>query len=328
MENNRDKEFDFFISHASEDKDEFVRPFALKLIDLGYKVWYDEYSLKIGDSLLSGISKGIRNSKYGIIVLSKNFFKKTWTKKELEALLTKETLFNNNIILPLWLDITINDVYDFSPLITDKLAIRATTKEIDNIISQIEKKTKLNIISKEVLIEKINSIKNLTEDRRKKYFLDLESRIKNLFHFQQEYYNWYTSDDAFGDKDWDDLLVEEKRIELQKEYNIPDGVWDNTELRVGPKMQILIRLGKKWVYRKMSHLEAAEFHFLMEEYYDIDPHYIMYGFPHKSLKDSTLLNYSFAGLLSIGISTKIDEDKLEKSMAEIFGKYYSPDDDY
>ena len=42
---------DVFISHASEDKDAIVRPLANALISCGLKVWYDEFTLRIGDSL-------------------------------------------------------------------------------------------------------------------------------------------------------------------------------------------------------------------------------------------------------------------------------------
>ena len=44
-------EYDVFISHASEDKDSVVRPLAQALVAKGLKVWYDEFELKIGDSL-------------------------------------------------------------------------------------------------------------------------------------------------------------------------------------------------------------------------------------------------------------------------------------
>lgn len=40
-----------FISHASEDKEDFVRPLAETLQQLGVNVWYDEFTLKVGDSL-------------------------------------------------------------------------------------------------------------------------------------------------------------------------------------------------------------------------------------------------------------------------------------
>ena len=37
------KQWDAFISHASEDKDEFVRPLAEALLHQGVKIWYDEF---------------------------------------------------------------------------------------------------------------------------------------------------------------------------------------------------------------------------------------------------------------------------------------------
>lgn len=55
------KEFDFFISHATEDKDEIVRDLANALIQVGFDVWYDEFELKIGDSLRKKSTKVFLN---------------------------------------------------------------------------------------------------------------------------------------------------------------------------------------------------------------------------------------------------------------------------
>jgi len=70
------KEYDVFISHSSADKDDFVRPLATELQNLGIKVWFDEFELKIGDSLRRSIDQGLINSRYGIVVLSSSFFKR------------------------------------------------------------------------------------------------------------------------------------------------------------------------------------------------------------------------------------------------------------
>ena len=61
------KEYDVFISHASEDKDSFVRELANHLTQSGYKVWYDELTLTVGDGLRKSIDLGILNSRFGII---------------------------------------------------------------------------------------------------------------------------------------------------------------------------------------------------------------------------------------------------------------------
>ena len=71
-----DPEYDVFISHASEDKDEIVRPLANTLVEKGVKVWYDEFEMKIGDSLRRKIDKGLANSRFGIVVISKDFIKR------------------------------------------------------------------------------------------------------------------------------------------------------------------------------------------------------------------------------------------------------------
>ena len=40
---------DIFISHASEDKDGFVRALAKELLEKRYRIWYDEFSLTMED---------------------------------------------------------------------------------------------------------------------------------------------------------------------------------------------------------------------------------------------------------------------------------------
>ena len=39
-------------------------------------VWYDEFTLKLGDSIRRSLDKGLKQSRFGIVVLSKAFFEK------------------------------------------------------------------------------------------------------------------------------------------------------------------------------------------------------------------------------------------------------------
>ena len=93
--------YDVFISHASEDKEDFVRPLAEKLTAAGFSVWYDEFQLKIGDKLRRSIDKGLATSRFGIVVFSPDFFQKNWTQYELDGLVQKE-MTGKKAILPLW----------------------------------------------------------------------------------------------------------------------------------------------------------------------------------------------------------------------------------
>ena len=133
--NERNEHFDAFISHASEDK-EFVRPLALELKRLGLKIWYDEDSLHIGDSLSGSIDKGISLSDYGIVIVSKKFFEKSWTRQELQTLITKRANINKRIILPVWYNISKEEVQQYSSILVDSVA--ATSSEsIENIAAKL-----------------------------------------------------------------------------------------------------------------------------------------------------------------------------------------------
>ncbi len=82
------REFDVFVSHASEDKDAIARPLAEALRDRGLSVWFDEFELRIGDSLRRKIDKGVARSRFGLVVLSPAFFAKGWPQYELDGLVT------------------------------------------------------------------------------------------------------------------------------------------------------------------------------------------------------------------------------------------------
>ncbi len=124
-----------FISHASEDKDRFVRPLADALKDR-FDVWYDEFELRLGDSLPTKIDEGLRSSDYGIVVLSPDFFSKKWPVSELNGLFALETS-NQKLILPIWLNIGEDDVRNFSPILADRKAV-AADKGIDVVVREIE----------------------------------------------------------------------------------------------------------------------------------------------------------------------------------------------
>ena len=90
-DDNPQREYDVFISHASEDKEGVVRPLAHVLRRGGLKVWYDEFELRIGDSLRRKIDMGLARSRFGVVVLSRSFFGKGWTNYELDGLVTRRT---------------------------------------------------------------------------------------------------------------------------------------------------------------------------------------------------------------------------------------------
>ncbi|EOY4517376.1 toll/interleukin-1 receptor domain-containing protein [Vibrio vulnificus] len=129
-------DFDIFLSHASEDKDDFVRTLSSTLKGFGVRVWYDEFSLKVGDSLSRSIDKGLISSNYGVVVLSKSFIAKDWTDYELRSLLAKE-LGKDKVILPIWHQISREEVLSFSPMLADRFALISKGNDVIDVATKI-----------------------------------------------------------------------------------------------------------------------------------------------------------------------------------------------
>ena len=138
VRNKQDDIKDVFISYASEDKDEVVDPLVQALKDVGLSVWYDEFELKIGASLRQSIDKGINASRFGIVVLSKAFFDKNkgWTDYELDGLVTK-TVNGEQVLLPIWHNITKDEVISYSASLTDKVARNTISHTVEDIAAEI-----------------------------------------------------------------------------------------------------------------------------------------------------------------------------------------------
>ena len=130
-----DLSWDVFVSHASEDKESFARPLAKALEGKGLKVWFDENTLKVGDSLRRSIDRGLARSRYGVVVISKAFLSKEWPQRELDGLVARED-DGGKVVLPVWHEITAADVKRRSPTLADRLAI-SSSKGVDEVVVEL-----------------------------------------------------------------------------------------------------------------------------------------------------------------------------------------------
>jgi hypothetical protein len=119
-------EIDLFISHASEEKERFVRPLVAELEKRGLRVWFDEAELRVGDSLTRKIDDGLNRSRFGVVILSTAFFAKEWPRAELDALANRQFTTGDVVILPIWLGVTAADVRAYSPLLGALFALNAS----------------------------------------------------------------------------------------------------------------------------------------------------------------------------------------------------------
>jgi hypothetical protein len=127
--------WDVFVSHASEDKETFARPLVRALESRGLTVWFDENTLKVGDSLRRSIDRGLSRSRYGVVVISRSFLSKEWPQRELDGLVAREE-DGGKVVLPVWHEISATEVRMHSPTLADRLAI-PSSKGIDVVVEEL-----------------------------------------------------------------------------------------------------------------------------------------------------------------------------------------------
>jgi|GEM_PF-921645 len=102
------KKYDLFISYAKEDK-QFASELFGAFTNQGIKTWYDEESLEVGDKILNSIEYGLRNSRYGLLLISKYYLEKAWTKNEMD-ILVRQHIEDKKQLFPIWRNVTKDEV--------------------------------------------------------------------------------------------------------------------------------------------------------------------------------------------------------------------------
>jgi len=136
-----DKAWDVFISYSSGDRDDVVQPLAIALRQRGLTVWYDEFEMRLGDSIRRRIDHGIVKSRFGVVILSPGFFTRGWTNYELDGLV-RRSVSGEQVILPVWHNVGQADVERYSPWLADKVACDTRTDGINAIADLITKVVK------------------------------------------------------------------------------------------------------------------------------------------------------------------------------------------
>jgi hypothetical protein len=127
-----------FISHDSRDKMEIAGPLAMQLQKFMCPVWFDEYSLRVGHSLREQIEKGLKECKKCILILTPNYLSNEgWGKKEFDSIFTREVIQEQNVILPVWHNVSKEEVYEYSPSLADRVALN-WNKGVEEVASKLK----------------------------------------------------------------------------------------------------------------------------------------------------------------------------------------------
>jgi hypothetical protein len=127
--------WDAFLSHASEDKEVFARPLAEALQGRGISVWFDDMTLRVGDSLRRKIDEGLSQSRYGIVLISPAFLQKEWPQRELDGLTARE-VDGEKVILPVWHNVDAPTLRNYSPTLADRIATNSA-KGLEKVVDDL-----------------------------------------------------------------------------------------------------------------------------------------------------------------------------------------------
>lgn len=129
---------DFFICHDYRDKEAVATPLYNELTAKKAKVWYDDYSLTVGDSLSEKLEEGIRECRYGILIVSKYLLEnKSWGKYEIQSFISKQVSENRTLILPVWHSVTKGDIAKVNHWLADKKALIYSNSNIEVIANNL-----------------------------------------------------------------------------------------------------------------------------------------------------------------------------------------------
>lgn len=126
-------EYDVFISHANKDKEDFVSELYASLNKLGISIFYDTKTLEWGDNWKQKILEGTKKAEFAIIVISKNFFDREWTEKELNEFLNRQNENGQKTILPILHKISVKELQEKYPSVADIQAIDSLKYSSDQI---------------------------------------------------------------------------------------------------------------------------------------------------------------------------------------------------
>ena len=277
-----------FISHASEDKISFVRPLAHALKRRGLQVWYDEFSLKLGDSLRRSIENGLAECSAGVVVLSPAFFAKEWPQRELDALYSFE-ISGRTRILPIWHGVDASFIGAASPFLLDRFALNSNVgaEEVCTAIAeQFPPSARYTGAQLADLVEKCQTFGVFAGES---HIAGCRYRFLLMNAFKEEYCR--IADEATSKLSEDELMkfpqeldrwLDDEHVRLRAKHGIPTDVYLThdepvQEDHLGPLLDSI----EEWASGTLSHAESQ----LLVHHLDLqelDEYFVLLGIPNFS----------------------------------------------
>lgn len=136
------KAYSVFVSHASDDKIEYVDDLVKEIKQLGISVFYDSDVIHWGDNLKEVIDAGLNNCSLAVIVISPSYFGREWTEYEIKALLKRQDSEKNNLILPILYHVSKEEFNKHYPTLKDIVFRHSKSVSKKHLALEIEKALK------------------------------------------------------------------------------------------------------------------------------------------------------------------------------------------
>ena len=212
--------YDVFISHANSDKEEYVNDLKSSIDQLGVNIFYDKDTLQWGDNWKQKLLEGIETAEFAIIVISKSFFGREWTEKELHDFLERQNSNGQKIILPILHNISFDELKEHYPSIAEIQAIESNKYSCDQIA----------LLFANQLIKRIRANNSDDGKRIESHDQTYISRLKQAYDSLMELRN-----STFNYNQKTDLSKLQKSIQelynYYEFYNISSNAHDNTHIR-------------------------------------------------------------------------------------------------
>src|SRR6266542_44164 len=185
-----------FLSHSSRDNT-FCERLALDLLEYEVKVWYDEWEIKVGDSLRAKIASGIEQNDYLAVVLSRASVQSPWVQQELNAALDKELTNRKVFVLP----VLIEDC-DIPVFLRDKKwgdfrhGYKAGLRQLLSVLA-VKKRRRRRSAGQSIGSHRRNDELALRPDDCEEWFLD-QLEEANPIRLQRFLWNWRSAAQALA----------------------------------------------------------------------------------------------------------------------------------
>jgi hypothetical protein len=126
------REHDVFLSHASADNEVATQLYD-ELAARGLDTWFDGAELRIGESLMRQIDRGIARSRCGVLLITEAFLRgRFWTEREMTALVG-----GRRRVIPVRHGVAVEDLAAYSPILSDFVGLDMDLHGLDEIADQI-----------------------------------------------------------------------------------------------------------------------------------------------------------------------------------------------